>query len=68
MQIKSKVKSKQQGQQLKHKNEKCQGKYKDNHNPGNLGHPCGVTPKNNVIRTEVNLHKLQFPLDLLDAK
>ena len=42
---------------------------KDNCNPGNLDHPCVVTPNNNnVTCTEVDLCELQSPLDLLDVK
>ena len=67
-QIKSKVHYIQCGHQLQHIKEKFRGNCKDNRNPGNLVHPCVVTPNNNVTCTEVDLHELRSPLDLLDTK
>ena len=39
-----------------------------NTNPDNLNHPYEGTPNNTVIHTEVDLCKLQSPLDLLETK
>ena len=65
IQIKSKVQCIQCDHQLQHMKEKFKGNCK---NPGNLEHPCVVTPNNNTTCTEVDLHELQSPLDLLDTK
>ena len=47
---------------------KCQGKCKDDYNPGNLEHPYVVILNDNVTYTEVDLCELWSPLDLFDAK
>ena len=65
MQIESKVQYIQRGYQLQRKNEKCNGKCKDEYNRGNLEHPYWVIPNNNVTCTEVDLCELRSPLDLL---
>ena len=65
MQIKSKVQNIQCGHQLQHKNEKCHDQCKNNGNPGNLQYQCVNI---NVTHTEINLHELRSPLDLLDTK
>ena len=59
------IKSKVQNILCHHENGKCHEKREDN--PGNLEHQCGVSP-NIVTHTEVNLHELRSPLDLLDTK
>ena len=60
------IKSKVQNKMCHHRNGKCHEKREDT--PANLEHQCGVTPANIVTHTEVNLHELQSPLDLLDTK
>ena len=57
--IKSKVQYIQRGNQLQYK---CHINNK-NENPGDLCHQTRATPA--VTHTEVNLHELQSPLDLL---
>ena len=57
IQIKSKVHYIQCGNHLQHIKEKFKGNCKNNCNPGNLEHPCVVTP-NNVTCTEVDLREL----------
>ena len=59
--VKSKVQYTQRGQQLQCKNNRH--KNNNNDNPGNLCHQPRATPA--VTRTEVNLHELRSPLDLL---
>ena len=59
------IKSKVQNVLCHHENRKCH--EKDEVDPGNLDHQRGVTP-NSVTHTEVNLHELRSPLDLLDTK
>ena len=59
------IKSKVQNVLCHHENRKCH--EKDEVDPGNLDHQRGVTP-NIVTHTEVNLHELRSPLDLLDTK
>ena len=63
--IKSKVQHIQRGYQLLHRNGTCNGSCEEN--GANLEHHCEVTP-NIVTHTEVNLHELRSPLDLLDTK
>ena len=58
--IKSKVQYIQRGKKLQHENNNCHRNNK-NDNPGNLCHQ----PRATVTRTEVNLHELRSPLDLL---
>ena len=60
-----KIKPKVQNVLCHHENGKCHEKHEVD--PGNLEHQCGVTP-NIVTHTEVNLHELRSPLDLLDTK
>ena len=60
--IKSKVQYIQRGNQLQHGNNNCH-RNNNNDNPGNLCHQPRTTPA--VTRTEVNLHELRSPLDLL---
>ena len=59
--IKSKVQYIQHGDPLQHENN-CH-RNNNNDNPGNLCHQPRATPA--VTRTEVNLHELRSPLDLL---
>ena len=58
--IKSKVQYTQHGKKLQHENNKCH-RNNDNDNPGNLDHQ----PRDIPTVTEVNLHELRSPLDLL---
>ena len=60
--IKSKVQYIQRGNQLQRGNNKCHINN-NNDNPGIPCHQPRVTPT--VTRTEVNLHELRSPLDLL---
>ena len=53
------------GHQSQHKNEKCHDQCKTNGNPGNLQYQ---RVNINVTCTEINLHELRSPLDLLDTK
>ena len=59
--IKSKVQYIQRGHQLHHRNN-CHGNN-DNDNLGNSSHQQKNTPA--ITRTEVNLHELRSPLDLI---
>ena len=59
------IKSKVQNVLCHHENRKCHENREVD--PGNLDHQRGVTP-NIVTHTEVNLHELRSPLDLLDTK
>ena len=63
--ISLKIKSKVRNILCHHENRKCHENREVD--PGNLEHQCGVTP-NIVTHTEVNLHELRSPLDLLDIK
>ena len=60
--IKSKVQYIQRGNQLQHGNNNCH-RNNNNDDPGNLCHQTRATPA--VTHTEVNLHELRSPLDLL---
>ena len=63
--IKSKVQYIQRGYQLLHRNGNCNGSCEAN--GANLEHRCEVS-LNIVTHTEVYLHELRSPLDLLDTK
>ena len=65
LRIKSKLQYIQCGHQSQHKNEKCHDQCKTNGNPGNLQYQ---RVNINVTCTEINLHELRSPLDLLDTK
>ena len=63
--IKSKVQYIQRGYQLLRRNGNCNRSCEEN--GANQEHCCEVSP-NIVTHTEINLHELRSPLDLLDTK